>query len=216
MPPKGYKSITLKVDVYERLEGLRVELGLTSINDLIVHLLTMCRAEVTREVKVTPEAPKAAEVTKPEAIAEVKPIEVKVTPIEVTKPIEVKAEAPKAEVKPEVKPEVQKVEVKPMEAPKVKTEEEYIVEASKLLEKARELTAEELAVFKYFVEEISVGDIRTVKELKQLGISNPQAILANLVSMGLLERGRDSYSLVKPLRIYVSRRGKKNVLKQLP
>ena len=47
MPPRGYKSVSLKVEVYERLEALARSRGLSSANDVIVMLLEVyevCRA----------------------------------------------------------------------------------------------------------------------------------------------------------------------------
>ena len=93
--------------------------------------------------------------------------------------------------------------------------EDYLVEASILLDKARGLSAEERKVLVYFVENISVGSIRAVKELRQLGVSNPQVVVRKLVAMGLLEEGEDCFNLSKPLREYLARRGKASVLKEL-
>jgi hypothetical protein len=47
MPPRGYRSVSLKVEVYERLEALARSRGLSSANDVIVMLLEVyevCRA----------------------------------------------------------------------------------------------------------------------------------------------------------------------------
>jgi hypothetical protein len=93
--------------------------------------------------------------------------------------------------------------------------EEYLVEASKLLDMARGLTVEEKRVFMYFVENISVGEIRAVKELKQLGVNNPQMVIRKLTNMGLLEEGDECYNLAKPLREYLARRGKASIMKEL-
>jgi len=93
--------------------------------------------------------------------------------------------------------------------------EDYVIEASKLLDKARGLTVEERRVLTYFVENISVGDIRAVKELKQLGVNNPQAIIKKLIAIGLLEEGDECYNLAKPLRAYLSKRGKALILREL-
>jgi hypothetical protein len=93
--------------------------------------------------------------------------------------------------------------------------EEYLAEASKLLEKVRELTREEKRILAYFVENISVGELRAVKELKQMGIGNPQTGIRKLVTLGLLEEGRESYSLAKPLRTYIAKRGKTQILNML-
>jgi len=39
MPPKGYKHITLRKEIYDKLDKIRNERGLSSINDVIVLLL---------------------------------------------------------------------------------------------------------------------------------------------------------------------------------
>jgi predicted CopG family antitoxin len=47
VPPRGYKSVSLKLEVYERLEALAKARGLSSANDVIVMLLEVyevCRA----------------------------------------------------------------------------------------------------------------------------------------------------------------------------
>jgi hypothetical protein len=47
VPPRGYRSVSLKVEVYERLEALARSRGLSSANDVIVMLLEVyevCRA----------------------------------------------------------------------------------------------------------------------------------------------------------------------------
>jgi hypothetical protein len=47
MPPRGYKGVSLRVEVYERLEALARSRGLSSVNDVIVVLLEVyevCRA----------------------------------------------------------------------------------------------------------------------------------------------------------------------------
>jgi hypothetical protein len=47
VPPRGYRSASLKVEVYERLEALAKARGLSSANDVIVMLLEVyevCRA----------------------------------------------------------------------------------------------------------------------------------------------------------------------------
>ncbi len=93
--------------------------------------------------------------------------------------------------------------------------EEYLVEASKLLDKARKLADEERKVLMYFIENVSVGELRAVKELRQLGISDPLVVIRRIAAMGLLEEGRESFSLAKPLRVYLAKRGKAMILKEL-
>ncbi|MDM7275401.1 MAG: hypothetical protein P3X22_004685 [Thermoprotei archaeon] len=86
--------------------------------------------------------------------------------------------------------------------------EEYLAEASKILDRARSLEPEERLALNYFIENISVGDLRAVKDLKALGVNAPEAVVRKLVSMGFIERGEGCYNLAKPLRNYVMRRGK--------
>ncbi len=86
--------------------------------------------------------------------------------------------------------------------------EEYLAEASKILDKARSLEHEEKLALNYFIENVSVGDLRAVKDLKTLGINAPETVIKKLASMGFIERSEGCYNLVKPLRNYVMRRGK--------
>jgi len=65
--------------------------------------------------------------------------------------------------------------------------ESWLIESSKILEKARNLSEEEKKVFRYFLENISVGDLRAIMELNRKGIKNPSSIIETLVSNGLLE-----------------------------
>ena len=39
MPPKGYRHVSLREDVYKKLEELASKLGFTSLNDLLIYLL---------------------------------------------------------------------------------------------------------------------------------------------------------------------------------
>ena len=81
------------------------------------------------------------------------------------------------------------------------------VEAYRLVDKARNLNDEERLVLNYFVENISVGSLRAVKELKAKGVRNPEEVIARLVNMGFLEDKGDCYNLATPLRELVRRRG---------
>jgi hypothetical protein len=85
--------------------------------------------------------------------------------------------------------------------------EEWLIEASKLLDKARKMSSEERAVFNYFMDNVSVGELRAVKELSRKGVEDPLKVIMKLVEEGLLEKGYDCYNLVEPLRIYRARRG---------
>ena len=80
-------------------------------------------------------------------------------------------------------------------------------EASRLLDKARSLDHESLTVFKYFIDNVSVGTLRAERELAKKGVRDPMRVIEKLVELGLLERGDYSYSLSYPLRVLRSRRG---------
>lgn len=85
--------------------------------------------------------------------------------------------------------------------------EEWLVMASTLLEKARRLGGEERIVFNYFMENVSVGELRAVKELSRKGVRDPLRVIMRLVEEGLIERGYDCFNLAEPLRIYRAKRG---------
>ncbi len=84
---------------------------------------------------------------------------------------------------------------------------DWLVEASRLLDEARKLKGAERVVFNYFMEMVSVGEIRAVKELVRKGVDNPVEVIEKLVDKGILERGYDCYNLAAPLRAYRARRG---------
>lgn len=85
--------------------------------------------------------------------------------------------------------------------------DEALAEASELLDKARRLPKELRIVFDYFYKNVSVGDLRAVKELEKKGVRDPQGKIESLIEMGLLERGHDCYNLARPIREYLFRRG---------
>lgn len=86
--------------------------------------------------------------------------------------------------------------------------DEWLVEASKLIDRAKRLEDDDLRrVFNYFMDNVSVGEIRAVKELLRKGVSDPVAAIEKLVEMGLLEKGYDCFNLPAPLRAYRARRG---------
>lgn len=81
----------------------------------------------------------------------------------------------------------------------VKKLEPYLDE--KVLRVLRELNEDERKVLKYFLQNISVGTIIAVRELKALyKIQDPKAVIRNLIDKGLLEQGYGCYSLAKQLR----------------
>jgi len=89
----------------------------------------------------------------------------------------------------------------------VPADEDWYAEASKLLDRVRDLDRESLRVFRYFIDNVSVGMIRAERELARWGIKDPVEVIEKLVSLGLLEKGDHSYSLSRPLRVLRARRG---------
>ncbi|MCS7107138.1 MAG: hypothetical protein NZ902_03430 [Acidilobaceae archaeon] len=87
---------------------------------------------------------------------------------------------------------------------------EELAEASKLLERAKELSSEERAALNFFLQNISVGELRALRELKR-EIPQPAQAIRKLLSLGLLEEGEGCYNLAKPLREYVMRKGRLRV-----
>lgn len=77
-----------------------------------------------------------------------------------------------------------------------------------LLEKAKSLPEPHRMALNYFIENLSVGSLRSVKELKVLGVDEPEKVLEELVERGFLEEGLDCYNLARPLRELVFRRGR--------
>ncbi|MDP8002926.1 MAG: hypothetical protein RAK17_01915, partial [Caldisphaera sp.] len=68
----------------------------------------------------------------------------------------------------------------------------------------------EKIVLKYFLENVSVGDLRAIADLSKKGIENPENVIESLIEKGFLERGNDCFNLSYYLRIFVSRRGMPN------
>ena len=50
---------------------------------------------------------------------------------------------------------------------------------------------------KYFKNVISVGEIIALRELKALGIKNPEEVIAKLIEMKIIEKGEGCYNLVR-------------------
>lgn len=57
--------------------------------------------------------------------------------------------------------------------------------------------AEIETAIKYFKNVISVGEIIAVRELKALGIKEPELVIAKLIEMGIIEKGEGCYNLVR-------------------
>lgn len=84
--------------------------------------------------------------------------------------------------------------------------EEWEARALRMLEDARRLPEAHRRVLNYFLENVSVGVIRSVKELRALGVGDVERVIEELVSMGYLEEGVECYNLAAPLRELVIRR----------
>jgi hypothetical protein len=70
-----------------------------------------------------------------------------------------------------------------------------------ILKIIQNLSADERKVLKYFLQNISVGIIIAIRELKALHrIQDPKAVIRSLIDKGLLEQGYGCYSLAKHLR----------------
>lgn len=54
----------------------------------------------------------------------------------------------------------------------------------------------EIAI-KYFKTNISVGELIAFRELRALGIKNPENVINKLIEMGIIERGEGCYNLVR-------------------
>ncbi|MCY0858987.1 MAG: hypothetical protein OWQ54_01005 [Sulfolobaceae archaeon] len=54
----------------------------------------------------------------------------------------------------------------------------------------------EIAI-KYFKTNISVGELIALRELRALGIKNPEKIINKLIEMGIIEHGEGCYNLVR-------------------
>lgn len=54
----------------------------------------------------------------------------------------------------------------------------------------------EIAI-KYFKENISVGELIALRDLKYKGIRDPERIIAKLIQMGIIEKGEGCYNLVR-------------------
>ncbi|MCE4603764.1 MAG: hypothetical protein F7B20_02220 [Aeropyrum sp.] len=80
-------------------------------------------------------------------------------------------------------------------------------DADRLLALIASLNQSERRVLRYFLENVSVGELRAVKELSSMGIDDPEEVIASLVDKGFLEEGSGCYNLVEPLREYVRKRG---------
>ena len=85
-------------------------------------------------------------------------------------------------------------------------DEECLQEGMRMLSIAEQLTGDERTVMSYFLDNVSVGDIKVVLELEKK-VKEPEQVIARLIQMGLLEKGRDTYNLAPPLRCLKYKRG---------
>ena len=85
--------------------------------------------------------------------------------------------------------------------------EDWERRAYELLERARRLQGDARQALIYMVDNVSVGDLRAVEDLRRKGLRDPVAALDELVEMGLVERGRGCFNLAAPLRTLIARRG---------
>ncbi|MGC9072229.1 MAG: PolB1-binding protein PBP2 family protein [Acidilobus sp.] len=85
--------------------------------------------------------------------------------------------------------------------------EDWRARAYNLLEVARGLKGDLKTAFVYFVEGVSVGDLRALGDLRKRGVRDPASAIEGLIELGLIERGRDCFNLSEPLRRMVYERG---------
>lgn len=50
---------------------------------------------------------------------------------------------------------------------------------------------------KYFKKYLSVGEIVAIRDLKALGVKQPEKVIAELIQKGIIERGEGCYNLVR-------------------
>jgi len=70
-----------------------------------------------------------------------------------------------------------------------------------LKKKVLSLSSDEVKVLEYFIQNISVGSLIALRELRFMyKVSDPKFVIRKLVEKGLLEQGYGCYSLSKTLR----------------
>ncbi|MEM0005856.1 MAG: hypothetical protein QXJ56_05375 [Ignisphaera sp.] len=68
-------------------------------------------------------------------------------------------------------------------------------------DKINSLNDEEKKVLEYFLQNVSVGAIIAVRELKAFyRVEDPKAVIRRLIDIGLLEQGYGCYNLSKTIR----------------
>ncbi|AWR99778.1 PolB1-binding protein PBP2 family protein [Metallosphaera hakonensis] len=53
---------------------------------------------------------------------------------------------------------------------------------------------------KYFITNISVGEIAALRDLKALGIREPERVIAELIREGVIVKGEGCYNLLREKR----------------
>ncbi|QKQ99526.1 hypothetical protein GWK48_03170 [Metallosphaera tengchongensis] len=53
---------------------------------------------------------------------------------------------------------------------------------------------------KYFVTNVSVGEIAAVRDLKALGVKEPERVIAELLRMNVIVKGDGCYNLLREKR----------------
>ncbi|MEM0371077.1 MAG: hypothetical protein QXW05_04075 [Ignisphaera sp.] len=70
-----------------------------------------------------------------------------------------------------------------------------------LLQIIQGLEEDEKKVLEYFLQNVSVGAIISIRELKALyKVDDPKSVIRKLIDKGLIEQGYGCYNLSKPLR----------------
>lgn len=70
-----------------------------------------------------------------------------------------------------------------------------------IADKINNLSDEEKKVLEYFLQNVSVGVIIAVRELKAFyRVEDPKAVIRRLMDLGLLEQGYGCYNLSKTIR----------------
>lgn len=86
----------------------------------------------------------------------------------------------------------------------------------RLAELVRGLSRDERVALVYFLENVSVGEILAVRELRaKYGLRDAERVLGSLIAKGLLERGEGCYNLAPDLRKAATREEAKSELWRL-
>uniref|UniRef100_A0A7C5YWX2 DUF2250 domain-containing protein n=1 Tax=Ignisphaera aggregans TaxID=334771 RepID=A0A7C5YWX2_9CREN len=70
-----------------------------------------------------------------------------------------------------------------------------------IVDKINKLSEEEKKVLEYFLQNISVGNLVALRELKAFyRVNDPRTIIRKLIDMGLIDQGYGCYNLSRALR----------------